>query len=144
MIFATGRATMRMRGDAAWARAVDGFAGRECSEALSHYRSGEWYGRGSGLAGCGVDDGLDGGDDVDGESAVGSVTADELFAGRDVDAEEFVGGDEGLDPLNLRANSSENRAGGLRRGSELFGSEFASVGKVAFDEKFRHCYSFAV
>jgi hypothetical protein len=32
----------------------------------------------------------------------------------------------------------------LRRGGELLGGEFAGVGDVAFDEKFRHFYSFTV
>jgi hypothetical protein len=32
----------------------------------------------------------------------------------------------------------------LRRGGELLRCEFASVGDVAFDEKFRHFYSFTV
>jgi hypothetical protein len=52
--------------------------------------------------GCGrVDDGLDRSDGVGGEAGVGRVVPDQLFAGRDVDAEEFVGGDVGLDPLDL-------------------------------------------
>jgi hypothetical protein len=32
----------------------------------------------------------------------------------------------------------------LRGGGELLGGEFAGVGDVAFDEKFRHFYSFTV
>ena len=79
-----------------------------------------------------------------GEAAVGRVAPDQLFAGRDVDAEEFVGGDVGLDPLDLRAEVSEHGAGGLRRGGKLLRGEFANVGDVAFDEKFRHFYSFTV
>ena len=72
------------------------------------------------------------------------MAPDQLFAGRDVDAEEFVGGDVRLDPLDLGAELSEHGAGGLRRGDELLRSEFAGVRDVAFDEKFRHFYSFAV
>jgi len=70
------------------------------------------------------------------------VAPDQLFAGRDVDAEEFVGGDVGLDPLDLGAEVSEHGAGGLGRGGELLRGEVAYVGDVAFDEKFRHFYSF--
>jgi hypothetical protein len=52
----------------------------------------------SGLGGGWVDDGFDGGDDVGGEAGLGRVARDR----RDVDAEEFIGGDIGLDPLDLR------------------------------------------
>jgi hypothetical protein len=38
------------------------------------------------------------------------VAPDQLFGGRDVDAEEFVGGDVGLDPLDLGAEISEHGA----------------------------------
>jgi hypothetical protein len=92
----------------------------------------------SGLGCGGVDDGFDGGDGVGGEAGFGCVAADQLFAGRDVDAEEFVGGDVGLDPLDLGAEVPEHGAGGLRGGGELLRGEFAKVGDVAFDEKFRH------
>ena len=98
----------------------------------------------SGLGGGGVDDGFDGSDGVGGEAGFGRVAPDQLFAGRDVDAEEFIGGDVGLNPLDLGAEVSEHGAGGLGRGGELLRGEFASVGDVAFDEKFRHFYSFSV
>ncbi len=96
------------------------------------------------LGGGGVDDGFDGSDGVGGEAGFGRVAPDQLFAGRDVDAEEFIGGDVGLNPLDLGAEVSEHGAGGLGRGGELLRGEFASVGDVAFDEKFRHFYSFTV
>jgi hypothetical protein len=91
-----------------------------------------------------VDDGFNGSNGVGGETGVGGVAPNQLFAGRDVDAEEFVGGDVGLDPLDLGAEVSEHGAGGLGRGGELLGREVAYVGDVAFDEKFRHFYSFTV
>jgi hypothetical protein len=72
------------------------------------------------------------------------MAANQFFAGRDVDAEEFVGSDVGLDPLDLGAELSKYGAGGLRGGGELLLCELASVGDVAFDEKFRHFHSFAV
>ena len=100
-------------------------------------------GRVSGLGCCWVDDGFDGGDGVGGESGLARMATDQLFAGRDVDAEEFIGGNVGLDPLDFRAEFSERGAGGLRRGGELLRGEFAGVGDVAFDEKFRHFHSFA-
>jgi len=98
----------------------------------------------SGLGCDGVDDGLDGCDDVGGEPGFGRVAPDEVFAGRDVDAEDLVAGDVGVDPLDLGTKLSENGAGGLGCGGKLFGSEFAGIGDVAFDEKFRHSYSFAL
>jgi hypothetical protein len=98
----------------------------------------------SGLGCGGVDDGFDRGDGVGGEAGVGRMATDQLFAGGDVDAEEFVGGDVGLDPLDLGAEVSENGAGGLGCGGELLRGEVAYVGDIAFDEKFRHFYSFTV
>ena len=98
----------------------------------------------SGLGCRWVDDGFDGSDGVGGEAGFGRMAPDQFFTGRDVDAEEFVGGDVGLDPLDLGAEVSEHGAGGLRRGDELLRGEFANVRDVAFDEKFRHFYSFVV
>ena len=72
------------------------------------------------------------------------MAPDQLFTGRDVDAEEFVGGDVGLNPLDLGTEVSEHGTGGLGRGGELFRCEFASVGDISFDEKFRHFHSFTV
>lgn len=68
----------------------------------------------------------------------------QLFVGRDVDAEEFIGGDVGLDPLDLGADTLESAAGLLRRCGELLRREVAKARDIAFDEKFRHFYSFAV
>ena len=72
------------------------------------------------------------------------MAPDQLFAGRDVDAEEFICGDVGLDPLDFGADAPESAAGLLRRCGELLRGEFAGVGDITFDEKFRHFYSFGV
>jgi hypothetical protein len=78
----------------------------------------------------GVDDGFNGGDDVGGEAGLGRVAPDQLLAGRDVDAEEFIGGDVGLDPLDLRADVSEHGAGGLRRAASCSGVNLPRSGML--------------
>jgi hypothetical protein len=97
----------------------------------------------SGVGGGGVDDGLSG-DDVGREAGFISMAPDQVFTGRDVDAEELICGYLGLDPLDLGADVSESGAGLLRGRSELLRGEFARAWDVAFNEKFRHLYSFGV
>jgi hypothetical protein len=94
-----------------------------------------------GLRGGGADFGVDGCDDVGRESAFGGVSADDIFVRRNVDAVDLVGCDEGVDPLDLRTDSFDNRARFLRDGGELVGGELAGAGKVALDEELGHCGS---
>jgi hypothetical protein len=66
------------------------------------------------------------------------VAADEVFVGGNVDADDLVGGDVGVDPLDLGAKVAEDGAGGLGCGYQLVGSEVAYVGHIAFDEELWH------
>ena len=86
----------------------------------------------------GVDDGLDGRDDIGGKSSVGGVTADDVFVWGDVDAVDLVGRDIGVDPLDLRTDVPDDGAGVLGGGYKLGGGEIADIRDVAFDEEFRH------
>jgi len=78
----------------------------------------------------GVDDGLDGRDDIGGKSSVGGVTADDVFVWGDVDAVDLVGRDIGVDPLDLRTDVPDDGAGVLGGGYKLGGVRSPTFGML--------------
>src|SRR5580658_5734231 len=72
--------------------------------------------RSNGFGGSGIDDAADLRDAVGREAALARMLPYHLLVGRDVNAVNLVVGDVALQPLDLRAEIGEHRAGLLRDG----------------------------
>src|SRR5579872_287607 len=88
--------------------------------------------------GCGVDYDADGLDGVGREAAELGVFSDRRFVRGDVDAVDFVVGDEGFQPLDLRPEFAQDRAGFLRDLDKLLFAELPGTWDISFDHKLRH------
>src|SRR5207237_9975980 len=90
------------------------------------------------FGGRGIDDALDLGDLVGGETALLRVLAHHLLARGEVHAVDLVAGDVALHPLDLRPQTLEHVARFLRDCLQLVGAELAGAGDLALDEVFGH------
>ena len=68
------------------------------------------------------------------ESADFGVALDDVFVFGEIHAERFIAGDEGFDPLDIRAELMQRRVGFLGGFAELVAVECADGGDVAFDD----------
>src|SRR3990172_7951917 len=102
------------------------------SSTLAHMRHAPRNtGEGSGFRRCGIDDRLDLGDGVGGESALAGVLPHQLLVRGDVHAVDLVTGDEALLPLDLGAELVKDAAGLLRDRLQLLGGELTRSRNLA-------------